>query len=129
MKKSKKILSVLLVLVLTLSVMVVGASTISVSALSRVSVTSISYNKDASVSLTWTKDSSCTYYQIARKKLGDKGYTYTNVGYFSGQYYNDKKVVSGTIYYYQVRPVNMLGSGKTYGPWSSTKAVTTLYRP
>ena len=129
MKKFKKILAVTLALVLALSVMVVGASTISVSALSRVSVTSISYNKDASVSLAWSKNSSCSYYQIARKKLGDKGYTYTNVSYFNGQYYNDKNVVSGTVYYYQVRPVNMLGSGKTYGPWSSTKAVTTLYRP
>jgi hypothetical protein len=129
MKKSKRILAVTLALIMTFSVMVVGASTISVSALSRESVTSISYNKDASVSLTWSKNGSCTYYQIARKKLGDKNYTYTDVGYFSGQYYNDKNVVSGTIYYYQVRPVIMLAGGKTYGPWSSTKAVTTLYRP
>lgn len=131
MKKSKRILAVTLALVIILSAMVVGASTISVSALSKVSITSISYNTNASVSLSWSKNGSCTYYQIAKKKLGDKNYTYIDVSYsfFSGQYYNDKNVVSGTVYYYQVRPVNMLASGKTYGPWSSTKAVTTLYRP
>lgn len=128
MRKSKKIIAFTLALILAFSVMVVGASTINAGALSKISITSISYNKDASVSLSWSKDSSCSYYQIAKKKLGDKSYTYTNASYFS-TYYNDRNVVSGTIYYYQIRSVSMLKGGKKYGPWSSTKTITTLYRP
>lgn len=129
MKKSKKLLAVTLALILALSVTIVGISTINAGALSKVTVTSISYNKDASVSLTWTKDSSCSYYQIAKKKLGDKSYTYINISSFRGQYYNDKNIVCGTVYYYQVRSVRILGSGTTYGAWSNTKSITTLYRP
>ena len=129
MKKSKKIIAFTLAMILAFSVMVVGASTINAGALSKVSFISACYDVDATVSLKWSKDASCGYYQIAKKKAGDKNYTYIDVSYFSDQYYCDKNVVSGTVYYYQVRSVSMLAGGTTYGPWSATKAITTLYRP
>ena len=44
--------------------------------------------------------------------------------------YNDKNIVSGTIYYYQVRTVNKVGKTAYYSSWSNTKSIlTTLYKP
>ena len=128
MRKSKKFLAVTLALILAFSVMIVGASTVNAGALSKITINGVIYNTDASVSIYWSENSSCSYYQIAKLKLGDKSYTYTDVSYFS-TFYNDKNVSSGTIYYYQIRQVRVMNGVTSYGPWSSTKSVTTLYRP
>ena len=132
MRKSKKFIAVVLALIIALSTLAVGASTITVSAASvaPVSLKSTAYNSNATVTIGWQKGSGgATGYQIAKKKLGDKSYTYIYVGGGNTQSYNDKSVVCGTIYYYQVRTVNKVGKTASYSSWSNCKTITTLYRP
>lgn len=133
MKKSKKILAVTLAMVLALSVMVVGVPTMTANAAggaASVSLKSTAYNSNATVTIGWQKGSGgATGYQIAKKKLGDKSYSYIYVGGGSTKTYNDKSVVCGTIYYYQVRTVYKVGKTTNYSSWSNCKTITTLYRP
>ena len=128
MRKSKKILSVTLALIIALSTLIVGTSAITVNAAtpSKVTLVSTAYNTNATVTLGWTAASGASGYQIAKKRITDKGYTYLNV---AGTSYNDKKVIAGTIYYYQVRAFYKSKKTTTYGAWSNTKSITTLYRP
>ena len=105
----KKILSVTLALIMILGVMVVGIPTMTAGAAggaAPVSLKSTAYNSNATVTIGWQKGSGgATGYQIAKKKLGDKSYSYFYVGGGNTKSYNDKSVVGGTIYYYQVRTV------------------------
>ena len=128
MRKSKKILSVTLALIMALSTLIVGTSAITVNAATPVKVTLVStaYNTNATVTLGWTAASGASGYQIAKKRITDKGYTYLTA---TGTSYNDKKVIAGTIYYYQIRAFYKSGKNITYGAWSNTKSITTLYRP
>ena len=129
----KKILSITLALIMVLSVMVAGVPATTASAAggaASVSLKSTAYNSNATVTLGWQKGSGgATGFQIAKIKLGDKKYSYIYVGGGNTKSYNDKSIVSGTIYYYQVRSVYKSGKTKTYGAWSNTKSITTLYRP
>ena len=133
MQKSKKILSVTLALIMVLGVMVVGVPTMTAGAAggaAPVSLKSTAYNSNATVTIGWQKGSGgATGYQIAKKKLGDKSYSYIYVGGGNTKSYNDKSVVCGTIYYYQVRTVNKVGKNTNYSAWSNSKTITTLYRP
>lgn len=128
MRKSKKFLSVTLALIMALSTLIVGTSAITVNAAtpSKVTLVSTAYNTNATVTLGWTAASGASGYQIAKKRITDKGYTYLNA---TGTSYNDKKVIAGTIYYYQVRAFYKSKKTTTYGAWSNTKSITTLYRP
>lgn len=128
MRKSKKILSVTLALIMALSTLIVGTSAITVNAAtpSKVTLVSTAYNTNATVTLGWTAASGASGYQIAKKRITDKGYTYLTA---TGTSYNDKKVIAGTIYYYQVRAFYKSKKTTTYGAWSNTKSITTLYRP
>ncbi len=128
MRKSKKILSVTLALIMALSTLIVGTSAITVNAAtpSKVTLVSTAYNTNATVTLGWTAASGASGYQIAKKRITDKGYTYLTA---TGTSYNDKKVIAGTIYYYQVRAFYKSKKTTTYGAWSSSKSITTLYRP
>ena len=133
MRKSKKILSVTLALIMVLGVMVVGIPTMTAGAAggaAPVSLKSTAYNSSATVTIGWQKGSGgATGYQIAKKKLGDKSYSYIYVGGGNTKSYNDRSVVCGTIYYYQVRSVYKVGKNTNYGAWSNSKTITTLYRP
>ncbi|WP_407723430.1 extracellular solute-binding protein [Ruminococcus sp. JL13D9] len=128
MRKSKKFLSVTLALIIALSTLIVGTSAITVNAAtpSKVTLVSTAYNTNATVTLGWTAASGANGYQIAKKRITDKGYTYLTS---TGTSYNDKKVITGTIYYYQVRAFYKSGKNITYGAWSNSKSITTLYRP
>ncbi len=129
MRKSKKILSVTLALIIALSTLVAGSSAVTANAAAtpvKVTLVSTAYNTNATVTLGWTAASGASGYQIAKKRITDKGYTYLTA---TGTSYNDKKVIAGTIYYYQVRSVYKSGKTTTYGAWSNTKSITTLYRP
>lgn len=133
MRKSKKILSVTLALIMVLGVMVIGVPTMTAGAAggaASVSLKSTAYNSNATVTIGWQKGSGgATGFQIAKKKLGDKSYSYFYVGGGNTKSYNDKSVVCGTIYYYQVRTVYKVGKNTNYGAWSNSKTITTLYRP
>ena len=129
MKKNKKILSITLALIIALSSLLVGSSGITANAAVKpvkVTLVSTAYNTNATVTLGWAVASGASGYQIAKKRITDKGYTYLTA---TGTSYNDKKVIAGTIYYYQVRSVYKSGKTTTYGAWSNTKSITTLYRP
>ena len=129
----KKNISITLALIMVLGVMVAGVPTMTASAAGKaasVSLKSTAYNSNATVTIGWQKGSGgATGFQIAKIKLGDKKYSYIYVGGSNTKSYNDKSIVSGTIYYYQVRSVYKSGKTKTYGAWSNTKSITTLYRP
>ena len=133
MRKSKKILAVTLALILALSVLVVSVPTMMANAAggaASVSLKSTAYNSNATVTIGWQKGSGgATGFQIAKKKQGDKSYSYFYVGGGSTKSYNDKSVVCGTIYYYQVRTVYKVGKTTNYSSWSNSKTITTLYRP
>lgn len=129
MRKSKKILSVTLALIMALSTLVAGSSAVTANAAAtpvKVTLVSTAYNTNATVTLGWTAASGASGYQIAKKRITDKGYTYLTV---TGTSYNDKKVIAGTIYYYQIRAFYKSGKNINYGAWSNTKPITTLYRP
>ena len=111
MKASKKILSVTLALIIALSALMVGTSAVTANAAVKpvkVTLNKTEYRTDATVTLGWTAASGANRYQIAKKKLYDSKYTYTEV--------------NNTTY-------NEYGKSKTYGAWSNTKSITTLFRP
>ena len=129
----KKIISITLALIMVLGVMVAGVPKMTASAAVKaasVSLKSTAYNSNATVTIGWQKGSGgATGFQIAKIKLGDKKYSYIYVGGGNTKSYNDKNIVSGTIYYYQVRTVNKVGKTAYYSSWSNTKSITTLYKP
>ena len=129
MRKTKNILSVTLALIIAMSTLLVGTSAITANTATKpvkVTLKSTVYRSDATVTLGWTAASGASGYQIAKKRITDKGYTYLTA---TGTSYNDKKIIPGTIYYYQVRSIYKSGKTTTYGAWSNTKSITTLYRP
>ena len=106
------------------------SNVVTLNTLEKPNLNSVAYNSNASVTVGWTVSppakSGVTKYQIAKKKTGDKNYTYL---YSNTNSINDKNVVCGTVYFYQVRPVVVSGKNTYYGPWSNSKSITTLYRP
>lgn len=126
MKKSKRVISVALALIIALSILTVGASAFTVSALGKTTLTKAVYNANATVTLGWTAASGANRYQIAKKMIYDSSYTYTEVNTTT---YTDINLGYGTIIYYQVRPMYVKGKSVSYGAWSNTKSVTTLYKP
>ncbi len=128
MQKPQKFLSVTLALIIALSTLLVGTSAITVNAVtpSKVTLVSTAYNTNATVTLGWTAASGANGYQIAKRRITDKAYTYITS---TGTSYNDKSVITGTVYYYQVRAFRKSGKKITYGAWSNSKSITTLYRP
>lgn len=129
MNTYKKVLSVTLALIIAFSALAVGTSAITANAAVKpvkVTLKSAKYRTDATVTLGWTAALGASGYQIAKKRITDMGYTYLTA---TGTSYHDKNIVAGTIYYYQVRAIYKSGKSKTFGAWSSTKSITTLYRP
>ena len=84
------------------------------------------YNTNGSVTLNWLEAENVQGYAIAKKKAGDKNYTYY---YTKATSFNDKNVAAGAVYYYQVSPYYTVGKSTAYGQWSDTKKVTTLFKP
>ena len=84
------------------------------------------YNTNGSVTLNWLEAENVQGYAIAKKKAGDKNYTYY---YTKSTSFNDKNVAAGEVYYYQVSPYYTVGKSTAYGQWSDTKKVTTLFKP
>ena len=91
--------------------------------ISRANITSLSFNGSANV-FSWDGLDGANKFQIAKKKSGDKAYTYyitaTNV-------FQDIDVATANTYYYQVRAMYITEkNGVAYGAWSSTKSAVTL---
>lgn len=126
LKKTKRIISAALALIIAISVITIGSTSFAAATTGKTTLTTAVYNSDATITLGWSAASGANRYQIAKKKLYDSGYAYTEV---TKTTYNDKNIVSGTIYYYQIRPVYVKGKSVSYGAWSSTKSVATLYKP
>ncbi len=87
---------------------------------------STAYNSNATVTVKWNAAAGANGYAIAKKKAGDKSYTYI---YTSVNAYTDRNVNCGTVYYYQIRPYYSDGKSAAYALWSNTKTITTLYKP
>ena len=95
----------------------------SMTCIDRAEITSLSFNGSANT-LAWSVTGGANKYQIAKKKSGDKAYTYYTTTATS---YTDKNIVSANTYYYQVRAMYATEkNGTAYGAWSSTKSVGTL---
>ena len=84
------------------------------------------YNSNGSVTVGWAVAPGANGYAIAKKRSTDKSYTYY---YTSSTSFNDKNVVGGALYYYQIRPYYTNGKSAAYSDWSNTKTITTLFRP
>ena len=137
MKKSKRVLSVVLALVIALSTIVVSGAVFTASALEKTAITQCAYLSNGTVDLRCHTNDYYNYhnnpnygYEIARLKKGEKNYRY----FYTNEYqkygeYNDNTVVAGTIYYYQARAYLIQNGKKSYGPWSKVYSVTTLYYP
>lgn len=125
MKKSKRIISVALALIIALSTFAVSTS-ITAGAIGKTTLNTAVYNANATVKLGWTAASGANRYQIAKKAIYDSKYSYMEVFDTS---FTDTNLVYGTVIYYQIRPMYVKGKSVTYGAWSNTKAVTTLYKP
>ena len=79
------------------------------------------YSKWAS--LKWTAVSGASGYIISKYNYEDESYTFIDVvgGKTS---YDDYNLKSGKKYHYWIKAYKQSGSSKTYGPWSSGKAIT-----
>ena len=62
---------------------------------------STAYNSNATVTVGWNSADGANGYAVAKKKAGDKNYTYY---YTANTSFTDKNIEGGTIYYYQIRP-------------------------
>lgn len=87
---------------------------------------STAYNSNGSVTVGWDAAPGANGYAVAKKKSTDKSYTYY---YTSSTTFNDKNVVGGALYYYQIRPYYTNGKSAAYSDWSNSKTVTTLFKP
>ena len=87
---------------------------------------STAYNSNATVTVGWNSADGANGYAVAKKKAGDKNYTYY---YTANTSFTDKNIEGGTIYYYQIRPYYTNGKSAAYADWSNTKTLITLYRP
>ena len=87
---------------------------------------STAYNSNATVTVGWNSADGANGYAVAKKKAGDKNYTYY---YTANTSFTDKNIEGGTIYYYQIRPYYTNGKSAAYAQWSNTKSLTTLYKP
>ena len=93
--------------------------------LSRANITSVTYS--GSNSLQWNAVDGANQYQIARKKTGDKAYTYYTTAKTA---FTEQNVTAGTTYTYQVRAMYKTEkNGTAYGEWSSSKSVVTIEKP
>ena len=93
--------------------------------LSRANISSLTYNGNNT--LQWNAVGGANQYQIARKKTGDKAYTYyttANTGF------TEQNVTAGSTYTYQVRAMYKTEkNGTAYGAWSPSKSVVTIEKP
>ena len=87
---------------------------------------STAYNSNGTVTVGWDSAAGANGYAVAKKKPTDKSYTYY---YVSGTSFNDRNVVGGAQYVYQIRPYYSNGKSAAYSDWSNSKTITTLFRP
>ena len=89
----------------------------------RAVVTALSFNGSSNVCV-WNRVGGANMYQIAKKKSGDKSFTYYTT---TADSFTDRSVVKACVYCYQVRAVYSAANGKTvYGAWSAVNSVVTL---
>lgn len=79
------------------------------------------YSKWAS--LKWTAVSGASGYIISKYNYEDESYTFIDVAGGKTSY-DDYNLKSGKKYHYWIKAYKQSGSSKTYGPWSSGKAIT-----
>ena len=85
--------------------------------------TEINFNGSSNVCV-WNSVGGANKYQIAKKKSGDKAFTYFTT---TSNTFTDKNVVKANTYYYQVRAVYATAdNGTAYGAWSPVSSVVTL---
>ena len=87
---------------------------------------STAYNSNGTVTVGWDSAAGANGYAVAKKRPTDKSYTYY---YVSGTSFNDRNVVGGAQYVYQIRPYYSNGKSAAYSDWSNSKTITTLFRP
>lgn len=90
------------------------------------SINSIVYNSNGTITLKWNPGSGANGYAIAKKKEGTNNYTYY---YTSSRTFTDRNVAAGLRYTYQVNPYYSNGKSAAYAQWSSSRSITTLYKP
>ena len=84
----------------------------SMTCIDRAVITSLSFNGSANT-LAWSVTGGANKYQIAKKKSGDKAYTYYTTTATS---YTDKNIVNANTYYYQARAMYATAQNDTaYG--------------
>lgn len=87
-------------------------------------ISSLTYNGNNTLKYNYV--SGANKYQIARKKSGDKGYSYFTTSSNSFK----ESATGGIAYTYQVRAMYATAnSGTAYGAWSASKSVATLVAP
>ena len=87
---------------------------------------STAYNSNGTVTVGWDSAAGANGFAVAKKRPTDKSYTYY---YVSGTSFNDRNVVGGAQYVYQIRPYYSNGKSAAYSDWSNSKTITTLFRP
>ena len=91
--------------------------------IARAGNTEINFNGSSNVCV-WNSVGGANKYQIAKKKSGDKAFTYFTT---TSNTFTDKNVVKANTYYYQVRAVYATAdNGTAYGAWSPVSSVVTL---
>ena len=80
-----------------------------------------------SVKITWSKSSKAEGYEIQRSTKSSTGYkTAGTAGGAKTVAWTDKKLATGTTYYYRVRAVSSYEGGKVYSSWSAVKSAKPL---
>ena len=103
------------------------SSPVSMTCVCRTTLYSTAYNSNGSVTVKWDSASGANGYAVAKKRSTDKNFTYY---YTSSTSFNDRNVVGGAIYYYQIRPYHSNGKSAAYADkWSNSKSITTLFKP
>lgn len=91
--------------------------------IARAEITGLYFNGNSNV-LVWNIAGGANKYQIAKKKSGDKSYTYYTT---TSNMFADNSVVKTNTYYYQVRALYATANnGTAYGVWSPAYSVVTL---
>lgn len=89
----------------------------------RAEITGLKFNGNSNV-IAWNSVSGANKYQIAKKKSGDKSFTYYTT---TSNNFTDNSVVKANTYYYQVRAIYATANnGTAYGAWSPAYSVVTL---
>ena len=118
MKKTKRMLSVLLVLLLVFSIMTTAM--VSAGALSKPNLT-VS-NKSNGIRAEWNKISDAVKYRVYYKSELDYGWSYVDT---TNNYYPLLGTVQGRKYAFQIQPI---GRNNAMGPYSAVKNIV-FYPP